>query len=269
MPNDTASYQLYFIATESGDDIANSGVFNLTLPAGETRGEAEGTVGPYGTHPSSDSAPSAASASHKLSSGAIAGIVVAGIVVFSALLGAMLLYFRRAKKRRANQDGQEQHEKPELCGTEVAAGEKRATLNTITSTELGSDGKFEMGEPHNGKDYLRFELPTTPPPSELPGTEIEAAEMDAESMKPPPSYASPLPEVGGRDSVSVVSATSPPLQLIPLRHMSSDSPQVSFQSGRRAGSVSSGSMSAQPRREMTFADALYDIVSEELRRKES
>lgn len=168
VPNETATYQLYFIATASGSDVANSGAFNLTLPPGENRTEAGGTVGPYGTHPDTDFAPKGSAPDH-LSKGAIAGIVVGAVGALALVIGALaaFLIYRRRRNGPVDQDD-DSIRKAELDGSTL--NEKRGTLQTITS-EIGSSDK-----PPN---YLRWELPSSPPsiPVELPDNEIPAFEM--------------------------------------------------------------------------------------------
>lgn len=259
VPNDTATDQLYFIATASGGDIANPGAFNLTLPAGESRGQAEGTVGPYGTHPSTDSAPSSTpSPAGGLSGGAIAGIVVGSVVLVGLCLLGILLYFRRKRQQRRLLHNDVAHEKPELDAITTSGHKRNKTMGTFTSTELDgsdrSDRKERLGSGElegDTKDYLRYELPSTPPPpAELPNNEIPAAEM-------------PSPDLN--DEVHTV----PHIGDWPLPDVSTPTPRrpESVLSGTDARSIGS-SMTAAVRREMSFAEALHEIVSQELRRKE-
>ncbi|KAK5128121.1 hypothetical protein LTR08_004192 [Meristemomyces frigidus] len=262
IPNDTATYQLYFIATVSGDDIANSGFFNLTLPPGENRSQAEGTVGPYGTHPDSDSAPSATSSpAPKLSGGAIAGIVI-GILAFALLsaLGAFLFIRRRRTQRRQAQDKEIDHEKPELDGVGSSSHKRNHTNDTFTSTELGADedgdrkNRIVSGELEgDAGNYLRYELPATPPPpAELADNEIAATEMAS-------------PDLDHDDNTS--SEESDRIGDWRLRSPVSPAPRRA-ESMRSSGlSIRSGSTTLGGR-EVSFAEALHDIVSQELRRKE-
>ena len=164
MPNDTAEYQLYFIASASGNDVANSPLFNLTLPPGENRTQAEGTVGPYGTHPSSDYASN--STSHKLSGGDIAGIVI-GVLAFAAIVIAAAFYWRRRRQLRHRADEQDLSEKPELDDTSRTEHKRGKTNKTFLSNE--ADGESDMKEMNGEEDrkemegdtknYLRYELP--------------------------------------------------------------------------------------------------------------
>ncbi|KAK4952096.1 hypothetical protein LTR10_010016 [Elasticomyces elasticus] len=255
VPNDTATYQLYFIATESGDDIANSGYFNLTLPAGENRSEAAGTVGPYGTHPDSDTAPSKP-IHHGLSGGAIAGIVIGVLSLLVGLcsLGYAMMIYNRRRKRAAVEDDGPKNEKPELDASTTSGHKRNKTVDTITSTEL--DGheydkkdRIDSGELEGDtQDYLRYELPSTPPPpAELADNEVAAAEM-------------PSPDLNDEKV---------PTARIGDWHLRQPIPQhaESIRSGRTSDvlSVRSGSTTFGGR-ELSFAEALHDIVSQELRR---
>ncbi|TKA78287.1 hypothetical protein B0A55_04741 [Friedmanniomyces simplex] len=156
VPNDTATYQLCFIATVSGEDIVNSEYFNLTLPA----------------------------------------------------------------------DAQDDSDRKER----------------IDSGELEGDTK----------GYLRYELPSTPPPpAELEDNEIAAAEMP-----------SPNPNDAKHDSLRIGDW--------PLQDALHPTPRRldSVRSGRTSGalSVRSGSTTLGGR-DLSFAEALHKILAPELRRK--
>lgn len=232
VPNATAAYELYFLSTESGSDIATSGAFNLTLPPGENRtgsGSAAGPVNPA-------VAAQGRAKKQGLSGGAIAGIVVGVCVGVLAVLVAAWFLWRRAKKRRERRLAhKEEQDKPELDGAAVAYGgfHKRSnTVDTDLSAELPSQDNKERIDSHEMEgsvDYLRFELPgTPPPPAELEANELAAEEMDAGSVNP------------GRPS----SMLSAPVAL----------------------SIRSSSTTLGGAR--TFAEALHDLVSSELRRAE-
>lgn len=283
VPNETATYQLYFIATASGSDIANSGNFNLTLPPGENRTAAEGTVGPYGTHPDSDNPPSATpKASDHLSKGAIAGIAIGAIsaLVVGGLAAGLFIYRRR---HPVTGDGDSDVvKKAELDGGSTSRrDEKRETFQSMS--EIGSSDK-----PPN---YLKFELPSSPPqpPVELPDNEIPAFEMSSGGDMPKPSTSGDgvSEERGSLDVVD--STTENPTD---HRNMSLDSnrkgdhtlhsrdfsigsgsttsakPLPSGPNSPDSGSLRSFSTtSPSPRRLVSFAEALEAIVAEELRRK--
>ncbi|KAK3647113.1 hypothetical protein LTR56_008281 [Elasticomyces elasticus] len=254
VPNDTATYQLYFIATESGDDIANSGYFNLTLPVGENRSEAAGTVGPYGTHPDSDTAPSTP-IHHGLSGGAIAGIVV-GVLVFIGLCGfGGTLILRGRRRRRAGVDEETKNEKPELDASSTSRHKRNKTIDTIASTELDAydddkKDRIDSGELEGDtRDYLRYELPSTPPLVELADNEVAAAEM-------------PSPDLNDEKISSAKIGDWHLRQPIPQHAESIRSGRTSDVLSVRSGSTAFGG------RELSFAEALHDIVSLELRRNE-
>ncbi|KAK5675923.1 hypothetical protein LTS10_011655 [Elasticomyces elasticus] len=255
VPNDTATYQLYFIATESGDDIANSGYFNLTLPAGENRSEAAGTVGPYGTHPDSDTAPSKP-IHHGLSGGAIAGMVV-GVLVFIGLCGfGGVVIFRSRRRKRANVDDEAKNEKPELDASSTSRHRHTKTIDTIASTELDAydddkKDRIDSGELEGDtRDYLRYELPSTPPPPvELADNEVAAAEM-------------PSPDLNDEKISTARIGDWHVRQPIPQHAESIRSGRTSDVLSVRSGSTTFGG------RELSFAEALHDIVSHELRRNE-
>ncbi|KAK5739434.1 hypothetical protein LTR17_005339 [Elasticomyces elasticus] len=253
VPNDTATYQLYFIATESGDDIANSGYFNLTLPTGENRSEAAGTVGPYGTHPDSDTAPSKP-IHHGLSGGAIAGIVV-GVLVFIGLCGfGGIVILRSRRRKRADVDDEVKNEKPELDASATLGHKRNTTIDTITSTELDAydddkKDRIDSGELEGDtRDYLRYELPSTPPPPvELADNEVAAAEM-------------PSPDLNDEKISTARIGDWHLRQPIPQHAESIRSGRMSDVLSVRSGSTTFGG------RELSFAEALHDIVSQELRR---
>jgi len=265
VPNDTATYQLYFIATASGDDIANSGLFNLTLPPGENRSQAEGTVGPYGTHPDTDyPSTSTAAAGHKLHGGAIAGVVI-GVIAFLALcsLGAVLYFRRRRMQHRLSVEEEEKHEKPELDAVMTKSHKRNKTLDTITSTELDAEASDKKDRIDSGElegdtqNYLRYELPSTPPPpAELADNEIAAAEMESPELADERDTFEEMDRVG---EWPLRSATVSPTPRRPESVRSARSGAMSFRSG------SSPTLGA---RELSFAEALHEIVSQELRRKE-
>ncbi|KAF2666281.1 hypothetical protein BT63DRAFT_55079 [Microthyrium microscopicum] len=247
IPNETATYQLYFIAAASGSDIATSGIFSLTLPPGENRTQAAGTVGPYGTHPSTDFPPSAKES--RLSSRVIAGIVCSFVVLF--LVGIFTGCFIYRKRRHVPAKEEENNEigKPELDGS--SPNEKRGTLDTMASAEIGSSDK-----PFN---YLRFELPSSPPipPVELPDNEIPAYEMSsAADTSTIPDTEEKSYEEQDRLDVTLTTETSEGIR----NHV--QSPQSRSMS---ISSLSSGTKFPAS----TFAKALEEIVAEEFRRKDS
>lgn len=289
VPNETATYQLYFIATASGSDIANSGNFNLTLPPGENRTQAEGTVGPYGTHPDSDSPPKASGSgsSSGLSKGAIAGIVVGAICAAVLLVGTLVAALLIRRKRRNVSDAGESDtvRKPELDGS--SPKEKRATFDTVTSAEIGPSDK-----PPN---HLRFELPSEPanPPVELPDNEVPAFEMStgADTSTLPRFEDVVKEEYGNNDmvdspkenptgprhtSISPLEGNQNPARPPHARNMSIGStqsarplPSPSFPNSPRPRSLRSFSSSSSRRQPQNFAEALEEIVAEEFRRKGS
>jgi len=261
VPNDTATYQLYFIASASGDDIANSGFFNLTLPPGENRSEAAGTVGPYGTHPDTDYPP-VTSSSHHLHGGAIAGIVV-GVLVFVGLCAlALFLFIRRQRRHHRAPTEDEKQDKPELDATISKSGHRRnKTTDTFTSTELdaGEDPQDKKERIDSGelagdtRDYLRYELPSTPPPpAELAGNEIAATEMPSPNLN---DAKDDTPRIGDWPMSDVRTPT-------PRR------PESVRSGNTTAASIRSGSTTLGGREHLSFAEALHEIVSQELRRKE-
>ncbi|KAK5738057.1 hypothetical protein LTR17_006300 [Elasticomyces elasticus] len=252
VPNDTATYQLYFIATESGDDTANSGYFDLTLPTGENRSEAEGTVGPYGTHPDSDNAPSKPIHRH-LSGGSIAGIVV-GVFVFVGLCGFTFVVILRSRRRkRADVEDEAKNEKPELDASATSRHKGNTTIDTITSTELDAydddkKDRIDSGELEGDtRDFLRYELPSIPPLVELADNEVAAAER-------------PSPDLND-EKISTAKIRDWHLrQPIPQHAKSLRPGRTSDVLSVRSGSTTFGG------RELSFAEALHDIVSQELRR---
>jgi hypothetical protein len=282
IPNETATYQLYFIATTSGSDIANSGNFNLTLPPGENRTQAGGTVGPYGTHPDTDSPPgTSASASGKLSKGAIAGVVFGAVGAAALSLGALVALLSYRRKRQISRDGEgDKVGKPELDGS--SSNEKRDTLQTISSVEIGSSDK-----PWN---YLQFELPSSAPkpPAELPDNEIPAFEMSTGTDTPTLDRSKEhgnidivdtmdeKPNSQSHTSAGALEGNQDPMQPPHSRNPSIDSlstpsvrllPSPSLPNSPSSGSLRSISpSSSSPRRAKNFAQALEEIIAEEFRR---
>jgi hypothetical protein len=288
VPNETATYQLYFIATASGSDIANSGNFNLTLPPGENRTQAAGTVGPYGTHPDTDSPPSASSFS-QLSKGAIAGIVVGAAGAVALFVGAVVaIIFTSRQRHHIPGDGEsDTARKPELDGS--SSSEKRDTLKSMSSAEIGLSDK-----PLN---YLRFELPSSPPkpPVELPDNEIPAFEMSTEAdllvlptvedvaseeqrnidianstnKKQPSHRTTPTNSVEG----SQTTVRLPHSHTLSIGSLSIKS-AIPLSSPSLPNSPSSASLRSispsvsSPRKAMNFAEALEEIIAEEFRRKD-
>jgi hypothetical protein len=290
IPNETATYQLYFIAAASGSDIATSGNFNLTLLPGENRTQAGGTVGPYGTHPNTDLLPSAsARASVRLSKGAIAGTVVGAVGAVALCLGVLVAAFLIYRGRHhISGDGEsDEMRKSELDGS--SPNEKRDTLESISSAEIGSSDK-----PPN---YLRFELPSSPPktPVELPDNEIPAFEMSTGADMPtrPELDDAVLGDHGNieiadcteQKPISQTNASTSSLKddqnaVRPPHSRNLSTGSLSTTGARPLSpnslpnSPSSGSLrstshpSSSPRKPMNFMKALEEIVAEEFRRKD-
>ncbi|KAK3641354.1 hypothetical protein LTR56_011382 [Elasticomyces elasticus] len=111
-------------------------------------------------------------------------------------------------------------------------------VNVIDSGELEGDTQ----------DYLRYELPSTPPPPvELADNEVAAAEM-------------PSPDLNDEKVPTARIGDWHLRQPIPQRAESIRSGRTSDVLSVRSGSTTFGG------RELSFAEALHDIVSQELRR---
>lgn len=269
----TESYQLIFIDTPTGAPFGQSGVFNLTIPPGESRNASLGTTGAVGPH----TAPSTG-----LSGGAIAGIVIGTLIAVGILIACVWIFLRRRHRRKLEEAGT-QEGKNELDG--VATGKARTEL---AGNKGGQNGRAELDEK---RDFLKFELPSTPPrsPAEMEVPEIPAAEMPAGrpassyfaarnptgrlsetsettdatlvaeqsnqqltiSRKPVPTSQSIAEE---RPSVSVPNLNGPS-PLLPERPLSARAETASLNSARAT--------------QTPFAAALHDLISQELRRPDA
>ena len=278
--NQTESYQLIFIDTPTGAPFGQSGIFNLTIPPREPRNATLGTLGTTGAA-GPHTAPSSG-----LSSGAIAGIVIGVLFAVSTLL-ACLWFILRLRHRRKLRDAVNSELKNELDS--VATSKPRA--------ELG-DQKPRAELHDEKKDFLNFELPSTPPcsPTEKDVPEIPAAEMPA--RRPPSSYLSsrnpdpkgPLSETSENTDTTLVSEQGNQQHAIarkpvpvPTRQSiaeevgpsvlpvlegenrpSLSSPDRPMNARADTASVSSA---RTPRKQRTpFQAALHDLISQKLRR---
>ena len=275
--NETESYQLIFIDTPTGAPFGQSSIFNLTVPLGESRNATLGTTGAVGPH----TAPSAG-----LSDGAIAGIVIGILVAVAALLTCLWIFLRR-RHRRKLQEAEDQELKNELDG--VATSKSR--------TELGNDegthkGRAELDEK---KQFLEFELPSTPPrsPAEMEVPEIPAAEMPA--GRPSSNYFSakrnpegPLSETSENTDSTLVPEQSHQQHTIARKPVPTSQriaeegalasvsdvnrPSLSLPdrpSSARADTASLSSTRTPRTRQTPFQAALHDLISQELRRPDA
>lgn len=257
IPSDTAQYTLVFLDYATGGYAGQSAIFNLTLPPGETRNTSVGNA---------PASPGTASTTQSdiggLSTGELAAAIVVPIITVIAILMAIFFLWRRRRSQKI---------KLEKVAT---------TVDETTKAEMDGKGvpgdstKHESAE-FGVKDHMNWELPSTPPrkaidPQELPA-EVPVAELDAyEDEMKDTKHASGISEtattaVGSASGDRIESAISP--------IVSQDGFQRnSFQQSVR-GSPQSATNPHVPRSvaptttgRSRFGEALYDLVSDELRR---
>lgn len=243
VPSDTAAYQLIFLDYASGGFAGSSNTFNLTLPAGEQRNSSVGNA-PQGPSQSATSTP--VSARHGLSTSAtVAAAVVPTLVVVIAVATGAFFFLRRRRRPSPSNEQFSEFGKAELAGE--------------SKSERYNDDKplAEMA----GKDYIRWELPSTPPrdPVELPA-EVPTVELDAASVHGSTSrkYPSGVAETGSTRLTSDSSNTDSPT----ISPFLAQSGRYSLQSPVSPRARDDATTSGRSR----FEEALYDLVSDKLRR---
>lgn len=264
IPSDTAAYSLVFLDYATGGYLAQSAVFNLTLPAGETRNT---TAGNAPASPGTTSAP--ASSSKGISTGALAAaIVVPVIFVFGLAIAAYVLWRRRRQRntQKTTEGLDEATTKPEMDGKGLPAS-----------------GKQHPAELTGDKSMMKWELPTTPPrtsvnldPQELPA-EVPVSEM--------PVGARSLEHIRKHDDSAISEDASTAVDTVsrnPDGSVTGVSPLVTndgFEGSRGTAERESSlisprisgmtqSVSGTTTGRNRFQEALYDLVSDELRRPE-
>lgn len=164
------------------------------------------------------------------------------IAVFTALGVGFYLYFRNRNRRGTTSDEQTEPKRGELDGGIVAK-----------ELEVQRE-KAELEK----TDYMKWELPTTPPtdrselPAEVPVVELEAATDQADSEQGVSENGTT--EVGNEDKEDMTPKVSP---------LISREGRDSFQT---PASIRSSTNTAGRSR---FEEALYDLISDELRRPDT
>jgi len=284
IPNTTGGYQLIFLSYSTGAYVARSETFTLIIPPGEVRNVTGGTA------PASPgtSATSTSTESSGLSTGAIAAIaVVVPVVVIAVAVGFFFFLRRRKPKQQSQEEPRPHNDKSELDG---GNGKRALPDKKVAPQELPSS-KSQLAGELRGDDALKWELPSTPPapPVELPAGEVAIPELENVSSmgSPPPTYSSPVS--GARlsasrsqpDDMTSISATTDH-QLPPASGTyyakATSSPETTTspaaqQDGTSILSPTRSQKAAQSTHASTtgrsrFAEALYDLVSDELRRPE-
>lgn len=254
IPSETAAYRLVFLSYATGGYVAQSPIFNLTLPPGEARnmsaGDAPASPGTSNTEQKSSST--------GLSGGELAAAIVVPILAFIVILAGALYLWRR--KRKQHTVPSQDDESPEShIDRESGKPELDANGRVI------SDSKHRSVELAGEKDFIKWELPSTPPrksidPVEMPA-EVPLAEMSAGAARH---------ELGASENGSTIAgSTSVEDKISPL--MNQDNFAKDDVQGQRSpvslkipDAHEEGAASTTGR--SRFQEALYDIISDELRR---
>lgn len=255
IPSDTAQYTLVFLDYATGGYIGQSAIFNLTLPPGETRNTNVGNA-PASPGTSSTSEP----ASGSLSTGALAAAIAVPIAAVLTILLAFFFLWRKRWFRKT------ESEKNKVINAEMDGKGIAGNSTKQESAELGA------------KAHMNWELPTTPPrkaidPQELPA-EVPLAEMNAAEQETlEPRQFSRISEnattaVGSFSGDRTESAVSP---LVSQDRATRDSFQQSIRGSMQSPMSPGGARSIAPTTtgRSRFEDALYDLVSDELRRPDA
>lgn len=258
IPSANASYTLVFLDYATGGYVAQSPVFMLTLPPGETRNTS------VGNSPASPGTTSAAqSSSSGLSSGSLAAAIVVPIVVVLLIIAAAIFFWRRRRRGRTSSSTQDEHGKSEMEGAGVARKSEKHQ-----SAELGA------------QNHMSWELPPrTPPresidpqelPAEVPLAEMHADESNEKSQHAPQYSENDTTVAGSTSGDKTDSGVSPMISQDGYRRNSLQQSTVgSAQSPLSSNVQRPGSISQTTNGRSRFGEALYDLVSDELRRPDA
>lgn len=264
IPSEDAAYRLVFLNYATGGYVTQSDTFNLTLPPGETRNTSTGNAP---ASPGTNSNTSA-KASSGLSSGALAAAIVVPILAIIAILIAALFFWRRKRRQQ-----KQLVEEAQLGKAELAADGKPIAIVKHRSAELNDEkSKHHSAELAGNKDLIQWELPSTPPqkpasPVEMLA-EVPIAEMGTDHHKTTLAPSENATTVAGSDSGRAIEEKVSPMidQNEFMRHSlpSATSPITPRVSGlqEEGGAASTAGRSR-------FQEALYDIISDELRRPDA
>lgn len=258
IPSANASYTLVFLDYSTGGYVAQSPVFILTLPSGETRNTS------IGNSPASPGTSSTAqSSSSGLSSGDLAAAIVVPIVVVLLIVAAAIFFWRRRRRALTSTQSHDGPGKSEMEGTGIATKSEKHQ-----SAELSA------------KNHMSWELPPrTPPrepvdPQELPA-EVPLAEMQADEGNEKSKHVSGFSEndttVAGSTSGDKTDTGISPL--ISQDGFRRDSISQSIVGGPQSPLSSNGhrpeSTAPTTTGRSRFGEAIYDLVSDELRRPDA
>lgn len=252
IPSDTAQYTLVFLDYATGGYAGQSAIFNLTLPAGETR---DTNVGNAPASPGTTS--TAEVTAGGLSSGPLAAAIVVPILAVIVILIGVYFFWRR--KRSPQTD---------------------SVMQDVSKVEMDGQGMPDKDTKHESaelatKDYMNWELPTTPEqkamapqelPAEVPLVEMSAGEDETTAHKHPSGISDNATTSAGSASGDKTESVVSPLML------QDGFPKNSFQQSVRSslqspmGANASRSVAATTTNHSRFEEALYDLISDQLRR---
>lgn len=181
---------------------------------------------------------------------------------------AFFLWRRKRKQQsRSLEDSEARKAELDGHGKTVLPGYQSAEL--IDDDDMvESRGKHHSAELSAVNDYVKWELPTTPPrksadPIEMPA-EVPLAEMNAGEAGDPLTTS--------ENSTTMVGSTTEDGKVSPLSSQNAvkrDSLQISRRpiTPNTPGAHEEGAYSTQGR--LKFQEALYDIISDELRRPDA
>lgn len=260
IPSEDAAYRLVFLDYATGGYVAQSATFNLTLPAGETRNTSTASAPASPGTASNNSSKS----SSGLSSGALAAAIVVPILVVIVILVGGFLWRRKRRQQQSDDSEDNIVSKPELD-----ASGKPIMKPKYQSVEFPNEKqKHESAELGDGKDMIKWELPSTPPrmpvdPVEMPA-EVPIAEMgSAEHRTLAPSENETI--VAGSDSGRAAEDKVSPLVIQNEYGRDSLQRSTSPLTPMAPGFQDDGGAASTTGRSR-FQEALYDIISDELRR---
>lgn len=258
IPSDTAAYQLVFLDYATGGYVAQSAVFNLTLPPGEVRNMSAGSAPASPGTTVAESKPSTS-----LSAGELAAAIVVPILSVTAILIGAIYLWRRKRRQRSKSSEDGGLRKAELDASDRAIskpGHQSAELPD-ESARAGSILKHQSAELNAEKDFIKWELPITPTqrsadPVEMPA-EVPLAEMSAN-------------ENASDNGTIVAGSTSAEDKISPLLTQNEFAQNGGARNGRLPVTIEvpvAHRRIASPTTDRTrFQEALYDIISDELRR---
>lgn len=260
IPSDTAAYQLVFLDYATGGYVAQSAVFNLSLPPGEVRNTSGGNAPASPGTTVAESKPSSG-----LSAGELAAAIVVPILSITAIsIGAIYLWRRKqGQQPNSSEDGGPRKAELDASDRVISKPGHQSAELADESARAGSMTKHQSAELSAEKDFIKWELPTTPTrksadPVEMPA-EVPLAEMSAT-------------ENASDNETTVAGGTSAEDKISPLSDQNEFARTNSPQSGGSRVTIDipvAHRRTASPTAERTtFQEALYDIISDELRRSD-